>query len=132
MAHTSLDHPAYRWVLVAMLWFVCFFNYADRQAIFSVFPLLQTQLHLSTVQLGVLGSSFMWAYALFGPAAGWLTDRVSRKALVLGGLIFWSVVTGLTALTHNYAQLVACRALGGLGEALYFPASMALIASTLR
>lgn len=128
MANTSVSHPAYRWVLVAMLWFVCFFNYADRQAIFSVFPLLRTSSHLTNVQLGVVGSSFMWAYALCGPIAGWLTDRVSRKALVLGGLIFWSVVTGLTALTNSYAQLVACRALGGLGEALYFPASMALIA----
>ena len=27
----------YKWFVVAMLWFVCFFNYADRQAIFSVF-----------------------------------------------------------------------------------------------
>ncbi len=128
MASRVAEHPAYRWALVGMLWFVCFFNYADRQAIFSVFPLLRNELHLSTVQLGIVGSSFMWMYALFGPVAGWLCDRVSRKALVLGGLIFWSVVTGATALAHSYAQLVACRALGGLGEALYFPASMSLIA----
>jgi hypothetical protein len=30
----------YRWLVVAMLWGMCFFNYADRQAVFSVFPLL--------------------------------------------------------------------------------------------
>lgn len=120
--------PAYRWWLVGMLWLVCFFNYADRQAIFSVFPLLRTELHLSTVQLGVVGSSFMWMYALFGPVAGWLCDRMPRKALVLGGLVFWSVVTAATALAHTYSHLVICRALGGLGEAFYFPASMSLIA----
>ena len=28
----------YRWAVVGMLWLVCLFNYADRQAIFSVFP----------------------------------------------------------------------------------------------
>jgi len=28
---------AYRWQVVAMLWLVCFFNYADRQAIYAVF-----------------------------------------------------------------------------------------------
>ena len=122
------SHPAYRWALVGMLWFVCFFNYADRQAIFSVFPLLRSELHLTALQLGIVGSSFMWMYALFGPVAGWLCDRFSRKAMVLGGLIFWSVVTGATAFTHTYGQLVVCRALGGLGEALYFPASMSLIA----
>ena len=26
----------YKWTVVGMLWFICFFNYADRQAIFSV------------------------------------------------------------------------------------------------
>ncbi len=121
------NRPLYKWLLVGMLWLVCFFNYADRQAIFSIFPLLQRDMHLSPVQLGIVGSSFMWMYALFGPAAGWLCDRLSRKTLVLGGLIFWSAVTAGTAFTHNYLQLVVCRALGGLGEALYFPASMSLI-----
>ena len=32
--------PSYKWWVVAMLWLISFFNYADRQAIFSVFPLL--------------------------------------------------------------------------------------------
>ncbi len=117
----------YKWLVVGMLWFVCFFNYADRQAIFSVFPLIKEQLHLSDVQLGIVGASFMWMYAIFGPFAGWLCDRLPRKTLVLGGLIFWSIVTAATALTHSYIQLTICRALGGLGEAFYFPAAMSLI-----
>ena len=62
---------SYKWLVVGMLWFVCFFNYADRQAIFSVFPLIKQQLGLTDVQLGVVGASFMWMYALFGPLAGW-------------------------------------------------------------
>ncbi len=127
MRERFASRPGYKWLLVGMLWLVCFFNYADRQAIFSVFPLLQRELQLSDVQLGIVGSSFMWMYALFGPAAGWLCDRLPRKTLVLGGLIFWSVVTASTAFAHSYAQLVVCRALGGLGEAFYFPASMSLI-----
>jgi sugar phosphate permease len=118
---------SYKWAVIAMLWFVCFFNYADRQAIFSVFPLIKQQLVLSDVQLGILGSSFMWMYALFGPVAGWLCDRLPRKSLVLGGLVFWSVVTGATAVSHSFGQLLICRALGGLGEAFYFPAAMSLI-----
>ena len=67
-----------------MLWLVCFFNYADRQTVFSVFPLISRQFSLTDVQLGVVGSSFMWMYALFGPVAGWLCDRFSRKTIVLG------------------------------------------------
>jgi len=124
---TSPQSLSYKWLVVAMLWMVCFFNYADRQAIFAVFPLLKSQLHLSDIQLGIAGSSFMWMYALFGPVAGWLCDRLPRRRLVLGGLIFWSLATACTALSRNYAELVLFRALGGLGEAFYFPASMSLI-----
>ncbi len=46
---------------------------------------------------------------------------------MLGGLIAWSLVTALTAVCHTYGQLVLCRALSGLGEAVYLPASMSLI-----
>jgi MFS family permease len=118
---------SYKWLVVGILWFVCFFNYADRQAIFAVFPLIKQQLVLTDVQLGVVGGAFMWVYALFGPVAGWLCDRLPRKTLVLGGLIAWSLVTMLTAVCHTYGQLVLCRALSGLGEAVYLPASMSLI-----
>src|SRR5271163_4484122 len=92
---------AYKWVVIAMLWFVCFLNYADRQAIFSVFPLIKQQLGLSDLQLGIVGSSFMWMYALSGPFAGWLCDRLPRKSLVLGALIFWSLITAATALSRD-------------------------------
>lgn len=110
-----------------MLWFVCFFNYADRQAIFSVFPLLKQEMGLSNVQLGIVGAAFMWVYAGFGAIAGLVGDRFNRKTLIIGGLIFWSLVTVGTALSTNYVQLVACRALEGLGEAFYFPASMSML-----
>jgi MFS family permease len=121
------DRPYYRWAVVGMLWFVCLFNYADRQAIFSVFPLLVKELHLSDFQLGVIASSFMWVYAASGPVAGWVSDRVSRKWVIVGALAFWSVATGLTAFATGYRSLVLVRALGGLGEAFYFPAAMSLL-----
>lgn len=119
----------YKWWLVAMLWLVCLLNYADRQAIFSVFPLLKSELHLSDLQLGIVGSSFMWVYALSGPIAGLSGDRFSRKLLIIIGLIFWSLITLATALSRSYGQLVLFRALQGLGEAFYFPASMSLLSA---
>ena len=45
--------PNYAWYVVGMLWFTGFFNYADRQAIFSIFPLLEKELGLDSVQLGM-------------------------------------------------------------------------------
>src|SRR5207302_7619009 len=103
--------------------------YADRQAIFSVFPLLKSEMALSDVELGIVGSSFMWVYALALPLAGVVGDRWPRKTLILAGLIFWSLVTLATALATEYWHLVLFRALEGLGEAFYFPASMSLISN---
>jgi MFS family permease len=117
----------YKWFVVAMLWFVCFFNYADRQAIFSVFEPIKGEMTLSDMQLGVIGASFMWVYAAAAPLAGIIGDRFRRKTLILGGLIFWSLITVATAFSKNYTQLVICRALEGFGEAFYFPASMSLV-----
>lgn len=118
---------SYRWWLVGMLWFACFFNYADRQAIYSVFPLLKSEMGLSDLQLGMVGGSFMWVYAASGPLAGIVGDRMRRKTLIIGGLIFWSLVTVATALSREYWHLLLFRALEGFGEAFYFPASMSLI-----
>ncbi|HEY8461708.1 MAG TPA: MFS transporter [Blastocatellia bacterium] len=118
---------SYKWLVVAMLWFVCFFNYADRQAIFSVFEPIKGEMGLSDAQLGVIGASFMWVYAAAAPLAGIVGDRFKRKTLILGGLIFWSIITVATAFSKNYYQLVICRALEGFGEAFYFPASMSLV-----
>jgi MFS family permease len=68
---------------------------------------------------------------LSGPLAGWLCNRFSRKTLVLGAMLFWSAVTVSTAFALGYRQLIICRALGGLGEAFCFPASMSLISDYL-
>lgn len=118
---------AYRWALVWMLWFICFFNYADRLAIFSVFPLLEKQYHLTKTQLGWIGAAFTWVYALASPFAGHIGDRYPRKWVILGGLWVWSLITGLTAQCRLVWQFLLVRGAEGLGEAFYFPASMAII-----
>jgi len=117
----------YKWWVVAMLWAICFCNYADRQAIFSVFPLLEREMHLSPVQLGLLGSAFAWVYGCTAPLAGLVVDRVRRKTAILGGLYAWSVICLATALSRTFPHLFFFRAAEGLGETFYFPASMSMI-----
>ena len=117
----------YRWHLVGMLWLVSFFNYADRQAIFAVFPLLGAHLHLDLVQLGLIGSAFAWVYGLAAPVSGYLVDRLRRKTAILGGLQLWSWICAATALASRLWTLVTLRAAMGLGESLYFPASLSMM-----
>jgi len=127
MADSKELTPGYRWQVVAMLWGIAFFNYADRQAIFSVFPLLQKSMALTNVQLGLLGSAFAWVYGLGALFAGNIVDRVRRKTAILGGLYAWSAICMTTAAVSGFRGLFTMRALEGIGEAFYFPASMSLI-----
>ncbi len=116
------------WNVVALLWFCGFFNYADRQAVTSVFPLLEKEFVLTKTQLGMLGSAFMIVYAVSAPVAGFVVDRFSRRILVIAGLAFWSLVCAATGLARSFQQLIFFRAAEGLGESFYFPASMSLLA----
>ena len=118
---------AYRWQVVGMLWAISFFNYADRQAIYSVFPLLQKSMGLDNVQLGLLGSAFAWVYGLGGLFAGIIVDRVRRKSAILGGLYVWSFICAATAAVTGFRSLFVMRAAEGLGEMFYYPASMSMV-----
>ena len=59
----------YKWLVVGVFWCVYFLNQADRQVIFSVFPLVQRELGLPNTQLRLLGSSFQWVYGIPAPVA---------------------------------------------------------------
>src|SRR5512138_868551 len=78
---TAINSTNYKWLVVGMLWLVCFFNYADRQAIYSVFPKLKEEYGFDKVQLGLIGSAFMWVYAGGATFAGFVCDRFRRKDL---------------------------------------------------
>jgi MFS family permease len=132
LARTRTPPPAppssgYKWAVVAMLWFVCFFNYADRLSMSAVFPKLQEEFGFTDVQIGWIGSAFMWVYAFGAPFAGFVGDRLRRKDLILGGCLLWSLVTALTGWCTHFLQFVTVRALEGFGETFYIPASMSLV-----
>ena len=110
-----------------MLWLVCFFNYADRQALSSVLPLLSKEFSFDDVQLGLIGSAFAWVYAAAAPLAGLAADRAARKKLIIAACIIWSVFTLATAWCGGFSMFVTVRALTGLAETFYFPAAMSLI-----
>lgn len=118
---------SYRWSIVAMLWCISLFNYADRQAINSVLPLIQSELGLSMVQLGLLGSAFAWIYGFSGFFAGFVVDRISRKKAILAGLYAWSIICMSTAFSQGFRALFVLRAAEGLGETIYYPASMSMV-----
>jgi MFS family permease len=125
----NVSKGSYAWIVVALLLVVWMLNYLDRQVIFSIFPLLQQELHVSTFQLGLLGTAFLWVYALCSPWAGHLADRFGKKRLICGSLLVWSAITVLSGHAHSFRELIVLRALMGISEACYLPAGLALIAA---
>ena len=116
----------YKWWVIVMLWSICVFNYADRQAISSVFPKLKQEFHFDDVQLGLIASAFMWVYALGAPVAGFIGDRLKRKNIIIGGFLFWSLITMMTGWCGKVWQFITVRGLEGFGETFYYPAAMSL------
>ena len=123
---------SYPWVVVGLLWMVAFMNAADRSILVAVMPRLRAQFGLSPEQLALLNSAFFWVYAFAAFLSSRLGDSSRRSWVIIGGLAFWSVATGLVSLSTGFAMLMALRGLVALGEATYYPTGTALISDWHR
>ena len=121
------EPASYPWVLIGLLWLVAFLNAADRNILIAVLPELKTEFGLTNSQLALLGSVFFWVYAVGAFIVGRVGDSVRRTRVIIVGLIFWSVATGMSALATGFALLLAMRALVAVGESAYYPTATALI-----
>ncbi len=102
-------------------------NYADRYVLPAVLPKIQADLGLTPLQEGLLGSSFLFVYALATLPLGVWADRSIRKNIVALCVGIWSIATVLAGFTRNFLQLFSVRAVLGIGEAGYAPASLSLL-----
>jgi len=103
-------------------------NYIDRYILPGEISLIQHEFHSSDQQMGALTTALFIAYMLTAPLTGWLGDRFSRKPLIIGGAVLWSLATLATAWVHDYWSLYIRHALVGVGEAtfgIYAPAVLA-------
>lgn len=107
-------------------------NYADRY----ILPAILTKIHqspnlgglgLTQGELGLIGSSFLLVYAFATLPLGIWADRSSRKNIIALCVGLWSIATVLAGFTRNFAQLFSVRAILGIGEAGYAPASLSLL-----
>lgn len=116
------------WGVLGLLWVAFALNYVYRQIAYSIFPALRGDLGFSQVQLGLVGTVFLWTYAIFMLPAGRAADRLSRRALILSSLALWSVATAGSGLVPTPAVFLAWRAVVAISEALYFPAALGILA----
>ncbi|RKP54311.1 MFS transporter [Cohnella endophytica] len=95
-----------------------------------ILPTLQSKLGISQFQSSLVISLFSVAAALIIPIAGYLSDKFTRKAVMIPSLIVYGgagVLAGFAAVWDSYGLLIGARALQGIGAAGTAPIAMALV-----
>jgi predicted MFS family arabinose efflux permease len=98
-------------------------NFYDRHVPGALVEPMRKEFHLNDTQIGLMGSAFIWLYALVGVPLGQAADTWSRKKLLALGMIVWCALTALAALATNYPFLLFSRVGVGVGEAACAPAA---------
>ncbi|HLH16689.1 MAG TPA: MFS transporter [Bryobacteraceae bacterium] len=112
---------------LAVLIAVNILNFYDRHVIGALTEPIRKDFHLTDGQIGLLGSAFIWLYALVGLALGRLADRGSRRQLLAGGMAVWSALTATAALAASFTMLLVSRLGFAVGEAVVAPAATSWI-----
>src|SRR5438094_3127140 len=115
-------------VLVALL-LAAFAINLDTTMVNVALPSLVRELHATTTQLQWVVDAFNLAFAALLLTFGSLSDRFGRKRMLLAGLTVFGAASLAGGFTTSPAQLIAARSVMGLGAAMTFPATLALISN---
>jgi len=129
----AAPHPAggrgrlYAWVVFALTLGLMLSDYVSRQVITPIFPFLKHEWSLSDTQLGGLVSVVALIVGVASIPVALLADRWGRVKSITAMAGLWGLATIGCGLSGSYGQMMAARALVGLGEAGYGSAGGAIL-----
>jgi MFS family permease len=106
------------------------FNYLDRYVLNAVRTPMALEFGIDYGDSGRLFTAFMIGYFITSPFFGYLGDRMSRKLLIILGILVWSAGTVLTGVAQGFGALLFYRAMVGVGEASYATLGPAVISDS--
>jgi len=109
------------WFSVVVLFAINILNFYDRHVPGALVEPMRKEFHLSDTQIGLLGSAFIWIYAIVGVPLGRIADSASRKKLLAWGVVIWTALTASAGLATTYRVLLFSRVGVGVGEAACAP-----------
>jgi MFS family permease len=122
-----MDKNAGARMSLAVLVAVNILNFYDRHVIGALTEPIRKEFHLTDGQVGLIGSAFIWLYALVGLPLGRVADAWSRKKLLASGMVVWSALTAMAAMATSYTMLLFSRLGFAVGEAVVAPAAASWI-----
>lgn len=115
------------WMLVILAAGALIIEALDIGSLSIILPGVKGLWHLAPTQVGLLAASSALGIAIGMIPAGRLADRIGRKRLLVGGVLWFCAGTMLSAAAPNYAVLVLIRGLSGLGMAPAFIMPYAIV-----
>jgi MFS transporter, Spinster family, sphingosine-1-phosphate transporter len=113
--------------ILAVLALINFVNFADRELLNPLVPLLRQHFSVSDAQLGSLQTVMLIVLALASIPFGFLADRFSQSKIIAFAVIFWSIASLASGLAPTFLLLLVGRGFVGVGEAAYAPAAQSMI-----
>ncbi len=113
-------------VLISLL-LAAFAINLDTTIVNVALPTLVRELHASTTQLEWIVDAYNLTFAALVLACGNLGDRRGRKGVLLLGLAVFGAASLAGGLGNSAGELIAARAVMGIGAALIFPATLSLL-----
>jgi MFS family permease len=118
--------PSKPLVLVALL-MASFVINLDTTLVNVALPTLTRELGTSTAQLQWVVDAYNLVFAALLMTSGSLSDRFGRKGMLMAGLLVFGMASFAGGYAGTPAELIAARAVMGLGAAMTFPATLSLL-----
>jgi EmrB/QacA subfamily drug resistance transporter len=116
-----------RWYTLAALCLSLLIIVVDTTIVNVALPTFARDLHASTSGLQWIVDGYTLTFAALLLLAGAIADRFGRHYALAGGLVTFGLGSLAAALTHSTGELIAARALMGIGGAFIMPATLSII-----
>jgi EmrB/QacA subfamily drug resistance transporter len=115
--------------VLAVLCVAVFAINVDVSIVNVALPTLVRELGASTSRLQWVVDAYQLAFCALVLAAGSLSDRFGRKGALMTGLVVFGVGAAAGSLGTSTGQLIAARALMGVGAAIVFPNTLSILSN---
>ena len=121
-----------RWLALALLCVAQFVVVLDASIVNVALPTIGEALDFSESNLPWVVNAYVLTFGGFLLLGGRMADLLGRRRVFMFGLVLFALASLAGGLASSSGQLIAARAVQGLGAAILSPAALSIVATTFR